>query len=46
MLSQVQAKPMDSPFWKGIMRVKYDFLTKEDSALVMENKCGFGRIFG
>jgi hypothetical protein len=24
-LSQVQVKPTDSPFWKGIMRVKDDF---------------------
>ena len=24
-LSQVQAKPTDSPFWKGIMGVKQDF---------------------
>ena len=25
-LSQVQAKPTDSPFWKGLMKVKDDFL--------------------
>ena len=24
-LSEVQAKPSDSPFWKGIMGVKDDF---------------------
>jgi hypothetical protein len=24
-LSQVVAKPSDSPFWKGLMRVKEDF---------------------
>jgi hypothetical protein len=27
-LSEVQAKPMDSPFWKGIMRVKEKFMAK------------------
>jgi hypothetical protein len=27
-LSQVQAKPTDSPFWKGIMRVKDDFFQR------------------
>ena len=25
MLSQVRVKPNDSPFWKGLMRVKEDF---------------------
>jgi hypothetical protein len=27
-LSQVQAKPMDSPFWKGLMRAKEDFFAR------------------
>jgi hypothetical protein len=27
-LSQVEAKPMDSPFWKGLMRVKDDFFER------------------
>ena len=27
-LSQVQVKPMDSPFWKGIMKVKDDFFKR------------------
>jgi hypothetical protein len=27
-LSQVEAKPTDSPFWKGLMRVKDDFFSK------------------
>jgi hypothetical protein len=26
MLAQVEAKPMDSPFWKGLMRVKNDLV--------------------
>jgi hypothetical protein len=26
-LSEVQAKPTDSPFWKGLMRVKDDFFS-------------------
>jgi hypothetical protein len=28
MLSQVQVKPTDSSFWKGIMGVKNDFFQK------------------
>jgi hypothetical protein len=27
-LSEVQAKPTDSPFWKGLMRVKDDFFSR------------------
>jgi hypothetical protein len=27
-LSQVQEKPTDSPFWKGLMRVKNDFFNR------------------
>jgi hypothetical protein len=27
-LAEVQAKPTDSPFWKGLMRIKNDFFTK------------------
>ena len=27
-LSQVTAKPMDSSFWKGLMRIKEDFLSR------------------
>jgi hypothetical protein len=27
-LSQVKAKPLDSPFWKGLMKVKDDFLKR------------------
>ena len=27
-LSQVQVKPLDSPFWKGIMKVKDDFFKR------------------
>ena len=28
-LSQVQVKPLDSPFWKGIIKVKDDFFKRE-----------------
>jgi hypothetical protein len=28
MLSQVQEKPTDSPFWKGLIRVKNDFFSR------------------
>ena len=27
-LSQVTAKPSDSPFWKGLMKVKADFFSR------------------
>jgi hypothetical protein len=27
-LSQVQAKPSDSPFWKGLMNVKGEFFSR------------------
>ena len=27
-LSQVQAKPTDSPFWKGLMEVKQEFVSR------------------
>jgi hypothetical protein len=27
-LAEVQAKPLDSPFWKGLMRIKEDFLSR------------------
>ena len=27
-LSQVEAKPTDSPFWKGLMRMKREFFSK------------------
>jgi hypothetical protein len=27
-LSQVEVKPTDSPFWKGLMHVKQDFFTR------------------
>jgi hypothetical protein len=33
MLSQVQAKPTDSPFWKGIMGVKDEFF-QHDSLII------------
>jgi hypothetical protein len=32
-LSQVQAKPMDSPFWKGIMHGKDDFFQRGSFAI-------------
>ena len=34
-LSQVQAKPLDSPFWKGLMRVKHEFFSR--GAFVLGN---------
>ena len=32
-LSQVQAKPTDYPFWKGLMGVKYDFFDQGSFAV-------------
>ena len=32
-LSQVQAKPFDSPFWKGLMRIKNEFLERGEFIL-------------
>ena len=47
MLSQVQVKPLDSPFWKGIMKVKEDFFLREEKCLlVMGSRLDFGRTFG
>ena len=46
MLSQVQVKPNDSPFWKGLIRVKEDFLSIVLSALGMDIRPVFGRIYG
>ena len=46
-LSQVQVKPLDSPFWKGIMKVKDDFFKRgKMSLLAMGSRLGFGRMFG
>ena len=28
-LSQIEAKPTDSPFWKGLMRVKGEFFQRD-----------------
>ena len=46
-LSQVRDKPNDSPFWKGLMRVKVDFfLSMVLSALGMDIRPVFGRMYG
>ena len=45
-LSQVQVKPMDSPFWTGIIKLKDDFFKRGNFRLAMENKLGFGKILG
>ena len=46
-LSQVQARPTDSPFWKGIMGVKEDIFFLGDLLLsAMEVAPGFVRILG
>jgi hypothetical protein len=45
-LAEVQAKPTDSPFWKGLMRVKDDFFVKDILKLEMVLRQDFGKIFG
>jgi hypothetical protein len=34
-LAHVEVKPTNSPFWKGLMRVKPEFLREGGSKLVM-----------
>jgi hypothetical protein len=46
-LSGVQAKPTDSPFWKGLMGVKDVFFSVEGfSRLVMVKLLIFGKTYG
>jgi hypothetical protein len=46
MLSQVQAKPTDSPFWKGIMGLKTISLNVVPLLLGTVQEHGFGKMFG
>jgi hypothetical protein len=46
-LSQVEVKPTNAPFWKGLMRVKNDFFTRVFfSKSEMDLLCAFGKMFG
>jgi hypothetical protein len=45
-LAQVEAKPSDSPFWKGLMHVKDDFLKEELLNWEMEKTFDFGKMSG
>jgi hypothetical protein len=45
-LSQVTVQPHDSPFWRGLMKVKDDFLSEDHLLLTMARARGFGRILG
>jgi hypothetical protein len=45
-LAQVQSKPTDAPFWKGLMNVKDGFFDKVVSKLVMELLFSFGKVLG
>jgi hypothetical protein len=45
-LAEVLAKPMDSPFWKGLMNQKETFSNLVHSALVMEKGPISRRILG
>ena len=45
-LSQVTPKPTDSPFWRGILSVKNDFLRGAALSLAMAKGFAFGRILG
>ena len=45
-LSQVEAQPSDSPFWKGLMKAKVVFFTRGRFVVGMDSKFVFGRMFG
>jgi hypothetical protein len=45
-LTQVSAKPTDSPFWRGLMNVKEEFLARGSLILVMGSILDSGRTFG
>jgi hypothetical protein len=45
-LSQVQAKPTDSPFWKGIMGVQNDFFQRGSYIIGDSLDTCFEKIFG
>jgi hypothetical protein len=45
-LSQVTAKPLDSPFWQGLMKAKEDFLAEVLLKLDMVRTQGSGKIRG
>jgi hypothetical protein len=45
-LSQVTAKPTDSPFWKGLMGVKDDFSREDILGSAIGRKLDSGRMFG
>jgi hypothetical protein len=45
-LSEVKMKASDSPFWKGLMKVKEDFLSRGLFLLVMERIRDFGKTLG
>jgi hypothetical protein len=45
-LAQIEVKPDDSPFWKGLMRVKNDFYSGGFSKWRMDLILVFGRTFG
>jgi hypothetical protein len=45
-LAQVEAKPMDSAFWNGILHVKMFFLRRGLLLLGTANQLGLGRMLG
>ena len=45
-LSQVTAKPNDSHFWRGLMRIKDECWQKVPFILKMEPQLGFGMVHG
>lgn len=45
-LSKVEAKPTDSPFWKGLMRLRMISVVEAILKLGMVPTRGFGKIFG
>jgi nitrogen fixation protein len=45
-LSHVQTKDLDSPFWKGLMKVKDDFFSRGQFQVGNGWKLDFGKILG
>jgi hypothetical protein len=45
-LSQVTSQPLDSPFWKGIMKVKEEFLSRGSVIVSNGESVRFWKTYG
>jgi hypothetical protein len=45
-LAEVETKPTDSPFWKGIMKFNGELFSREVLNLAREKEFVFGKIYG